>query len=168
MVDKDVTSQVRQAISQDAFAILEIYNTSILTGISTGHTEAVKLLDVMEWLESMTPQRPFLVLEKAGKVIAWANADDFHGLPIFANCAEIGVYVSPEWQRQGIAELLLNCLEKELKKQGTNHLVALIFAENIASKKLFTKQEFQPWGVLPEVAKSNGVTHDIHLLGKAL
>ena len=159
---------IRVATLEDVFAILDIYNISINSGISTGHTAPIKLLEVIEWLELMTPQRPFWVLEQDGTIVAWANADDFHGLPIFSNCAEIGVYVLPKAYRQGCAKALLEYLEIELKNQGTSHLVALIFSENQSSIDLFTKQEFQPWGVFPQAANVNGEKHDVHILGKIL
>ncbi|TBR40923.1 GNAT family N-acetyltransferase [Marinomonas agarivorans] len=159
---------IRLAEIDDAIDILDIYNVSIESGISTGHVQKVELSDVLDWLDLATARRPFWVLEIAGQVVAWANADDFHGLPIFSDCAEIGVYVLPTFHRQGIANSLLEHVQIELEKQGTSHLVALIFAENNASLNLFAKHEFQPWGVYPQVAKVNGKQHDIHVLGKMI
>ena len=159
---------VREAVAEDALDIQDIYNISVVNGFSTGHTEPIELCDVLDWLELMTPQRPFWVLEIENRVVAGINADDFHGLPIFANCAEIGVYVLPEFQRQGLADILLEHLEIELKSFGTSHIVALIFHENQASLHLFYKHEFEPWGLYPKVAKVDGNTHDIHVLGKAI
>lgn len=160
--------QVRIAVLEDALDILDIYNDSIANGFSTGHIEPIRIADVLEWLELTTSKRPFWVLEVENRVVAWANADDFHGLPVFSDCAEVGVYVAPMFKRQGYATLLLNHLERELKRLGTSHLVALIFARNKASLQLFEKQGFLSWGLYPQVAKVDGNTHDIHVLGKVL
>lgn len=163
-----IAHSIRRAGIDDAIDILDIYNVSVESGISTGHVQKVELSEVLDWLDLATSQRPFWVLEVAGQVVAWANADDFHGLPVFSECAEIGVYVLPKFHHQGIASALLEHLQIELEQQGTSHLVALIFAENDASLNLFEKHEFRPWGIYPQVAKVDGKKHDIHVLGKAL
>lgn len=161
-------SQIRLAKLDDAVDILTIYNTSIKTGLSTGHTKPIGQQEVLDWLTYMLPERPFWVYELDGRVVAWANADDFHGLPVFAKSVEIGVYVLPEFQRQGIARALLQELETALTSYGITHLMALIFQGNNASLKLFKDCGFSRWGLLPQLAEQGDSRADIHLLGKII
>lgn len=159
---------IRLAELEDAPAILSIYNQAIATGLATGHLTPIKLLDVLDWLETGHLERPFWVYESAGDVRGWANVDDFHGLPTFSSCVEVGVYVCPSYHRQGIGKALLNRLEKDMLILGVTHLMAFVFQQNTSSLALFRLHGFEQWGLLPEAAKVESQLFNICLLGKRL
>ena len=160
--------RIRLAELEDAPAILSIYNQAIATGLATGHLSPIKLLDVLDWLEEGHLERPFWVFESDSEVIAWANADDFHGLPAFSDCVEVGVYVSPKFHRQGVGKALLNKLEEDMILLGVTHLMAFVFLQNLSSLGLFQQHGFNEWGLLPQAAKVANKPFDICLLGKRL
>lgn len=159
---------IRLAELEDAPTILAIYNKAITLGHATGHLSPIKLLDVLDWLEDGHLERPFWVYEKQGDVIGWANVDDFHGLPTFSACVEVGVYVCPDQQRQGVGKALLQRLEKDMRIVGVTHLMAFVFQQNQSSLALFALHGFEQWGLLPQAAKVASEQFDICLLGKRL
>lgn len=160
--------QIRLAELEDAPAILSIYNQAIETGLATGHLTPIKLLDVLDWLEAGHIERPFWVYESAEGVLGWANVDDFHGLPTFSDCVEVGVYVCPDNHRQGIGSALLKRLEKDMMLLGVSHLMAFVFQKNESSLALFSFHGFEEWGMLPKAAKISSQQFNICLLGKRL
>ena len=67
--------EIRLAVLDDAPAILDIFQHCDLFA-STGHRQDnIGLIDVMDWLESVTDNHPLLVLEEQGKVIAWCSVE---------------------------------------------------------------------------------------------
>ena len=50
--------------------------------------------------------------------------------------------VDPEQRRQGIAQLLITHMEKNLEKRGAEVICALVMASNIESINLFEKQRY--------------------------
>lgn len=159
---------IRLAELEDAPAILTIYNQAINIGLATGHLTPIKLLDVLDWLESGHLERPFWVYESEGVVQGWANVDDFHGLPTFSDCVEVGVYVRPDSHRQGIGKALLQRLEKDMLILGVSHLMAFVFQQNESSLGLFSRHGFEQWGLLPHAAKVENQQFNICLMGKRL
>ena len=127
---------IRLAELEDAPAILAIYNKAIASGFATGHLTPIQLLDVLDWLEAGHIERPFWVYELSGQVVGWANVDDFHGLPTFSDCVEVGVYVCPAHQRRGIGKALSNRLELDMRLLGESHLLAFVFQANSAGLAL--------------------------------
>lgn len=159
---------IRLAELEDAPAILSIYNQAIETGFATGHLTPIQLLDVLDWLEAGHLERPFWVFEYENTVLGWANVDDFHGLPTFSDCVEVGVYVCPDNHRRGIGKALLKRLEKDMTLLGVSHLMAFVFQQNKSSLALFNLHGFEEWGLLPKAAKVASQQFDICLLGKYL
>jgi phosphinothricin acetyltransferase len=160
--------RIRLAELEDAPTILSIYNQAISIGLATGHLTPIKLLDVLDWLESGHLERPFWVYEYNDEVLGWANVDDFHGLPTFSACVEVGVYVSPNNHRQGIGKALLERLEKDMNILGVSHLMAFVFQQNESSLGLFSRHGFEQWGLLPHAAKVASQQFNICLMGKRL
>lgn len=157
---------IRLAELDDAPAILSIFQDSDLFA-STGHRQDnIGLIDVMDWLESVTDKHPMLVLEEQDKVIAWCSVEPFYGLPAFDSACEISVYVSPDCQRKGIGTQLLQYLETKRAKLGFTHLVAYIYASNLDSQGFFTRQGFDQWGLLPNIAQNEQIKEDVLLLGR--
>jgi len=55
-----------------------------------------------------------------------------------------------------------------LKAKGLKNVMAVIYADNIASVALFKKLGFTQWGLLPAVCNVKGVLKDVVILGKSL
>lgn len=158
----------RIAEMEDAPAILEIYNEAVKTRHSCGHTSTITLISVIDWLDASYDTRPMWVIEVSQKIIGWFSIQDFYGLPAFSRAIEVGIYLSPSAQNQGLASKSLVFLETFVRSVDVSHLVACIYKHNVNSIRLFEKNNYEQWGCLPSIASIDGNRHDLLLLGKQL
>lgn len=158
----------RVAQLEDAPDILAIYNEAIATRRSCGHTSEVSLVTVIDWLESSHDQRPIWIIEYAQSIIGWFAVEDFYGLPAFNRAVEVSVYISPSFQRKGIATKVLGFIEAFLECVGVTHLVACIYAHNVGSVHLFSNYGYVQWGCLPKIALIDSTQYDLLILGKQI
>ncbi len=161
------TSAIRDAVAGDLPRIVAIYNAAIPGRLATADMEPVSLESRQAWFDAHGPARhPLWVLEREGTIIAWISASDFHVRPAYHRTAEVSLYVAPEAQGQGLGRVLLGRLIAECPGLGLTNLVALIFAHNEASLRLFGRAGFVKWGHLPEVAELDAVQRDLVILGR--
>ncbi|WP_421850719.1 GNAT family N-acetyltransferase [Marinomonas sp.] len=157
---------IRLAELEDAPAILEVFQRCDQFASSGHRQDNIKLIDVLDWLENVTDNHPMLVIEERGSVIAWCSVEPFYGLPAFDSACEISFYVSPNRQRKGIATQLFQYLEMNRSELGFTHLVAYIYASNLESQGFFTRQGFDQWGLLPNIAQNEQIKEDVFILGR--
>lgn len=158
--------KIRTAELDDAPHILSVFQLCGPFMSGTQQTSNISLIDVIDWLESSTEKHPMLVFEEAENIIAWCSIEPFYGLPAFDTASEISLYVLPQWQAKGIGKKLIQYLEMQQPSIGFTHLVAYIYASNINSQTFFTKQGFQQWGNLPNIAQQQNKREDVYLYGK--
>lgn len=157
---------IRLAELDDAPAILDVFQHCDLFS-TTGHRQDnIGLIDVIDWLDSVTDKHPMLVLEEQSNVIAWCSVEPFYGLPAFDSACEISVYVSPDSQGKGIGTQLFQYLETNRSTLGFTHLIAYIYASNLDSQGFFKRQGFDQWGLLPNIAQNEQIKEDVLLLGR--
>jgi L-amino acid N-acyltransferase YncA len=157
---------IRPAMLVDAPVILDIFQQCDLFASTGYRQDNINLIDVMDWLESVTDKHPLLVLEEQGIVIAWCSVEAFYGLPAFDTACEISFYVLPNWQGQGIATQLFRHLETHRTELGFTHLIAYVYSSNFNSQGFFKRQGFDEWGLLPNIAQNENITEDVYLLGR--
>src|SRR6267378_1499836 len=96
----------RTAIRSDLPQIVEIYNSTIPSRITTADTEPVSVESRVHWFEEHTPdRRPLWVVEDAGRVAAWLSFSTFYGRPAYAKTAELSVYVHEAFRKRGFAPI---------------------------------------------------------------
>jgi L-amino acid N-acyltransferase YncA len=157
---------IRLAMLDDAPVILDIFQQCDLFASTGYRQDNINLIDVMDWLESVTDKHPLLVLEEQGLVIAWCSVEAFYGLPAFDTACEISFYVLPNWQGKGIATQLFRHLETHRTELGFTHLIAYVYSSNFNSQGFFKRQGFDEWGLLPNIAQNENITEDVYLLGR--
>jgi phosphinothricin acetyltransferase len=157
---------IRPAMLVDAPVILDIFQQCDLFASTGYRQDNINLIDVMDWLESVTDKHPLLVLEEQGIVIAWCSVEAFYGLPAFDTACEISFYVLPNWQGKGIATQLFRHLETHRTELGFTHLIAYVYSSNFNSQGFFKRQGFDEWGLLPNIAQNENITEDVYLLGR--
>lgn len=158
---------IRDATIDDLPRIVEIYNAAIPGRLATADTVPVSMESRRPWFEEHNPQnRPLWVAEREGRIVAWITASAFNTRPAYFRTAEVGLYVAPEAQGQGLGTLLLDRLIAECPRLGQTTLLAKIFGHNAPSLKLFERAGFQSWGFLPEVAELDGTLRDVAILGR--
>lgn len=158
---------IRDALSEDLAAIVEIYNSSIPGRLATADTEPVSVESRRDWFRNHIPDRyPLWVLERDGVLAGWLSFEAFYGRPAYASTAEVSVYVAEEFQRKGIGAALLG---RAIQNAGNLHvrtLLGFVFSHNTPSVSLFLKNGFHAWAHLPEVAELDGVRRDLLILGR--
>ncbi len=158
---------IREALESDLPAIIDIYNATVPTRMVTAELEPTTVEARLPWFREHSPdQHPFWVAESDGCVIGWLDFKKF--LPRCAYCgtAEISVYVDERFRRRGVARRLLEEAIARSPSLGINAIVGLIFGHNQPSLKLFERLGFQRWGLLPSIARLEGVERDLIVVGQ--
>lgn len=162
-------NELRYATLEDLPEIIKIYNEAIIDGISTADSKVVSVEDKLEWFWSHTPQRPILVKEYHGRIIAWISLQPFYAnLLAYRYSARINIYIDKNFQGKKLGQHFLSEAMDEAKNLGIQTLLALIFADNPASLKLFKKLGFKEWGNLNRIATIEGVDKDLLILGQRI
>jgi phosphinothricin acetyltransferase len=158
---------VRDATAADLPAIIGIYNAAIATRTATAQLEPVTLESRQGWLSEHSPDEyPFWVLEMNGKVAGWLTFKSFLPRCAYRGTAELSVYVHTDFRRRGVARHLLEEAIARAPALEISALVGLIFAHNEASIRLFGQLGFTRWGLLPRVARMEGVERDLTIMGR--
>jgi phosphinothricin acetyltransferase len=160
---------VRDAGEADLPAIIEIYNAAIDSRMSTAQLETVTVESRRHWLDEHSPNKyPFLVLEADGHVAGWLSFKAFLPRSAYRGTAELSVYVGEKFRRRGIGRRLMDEALARAPVLSLHALVGLIFAHNEPSLELFSKLGFQRWGLLPAVARLDGVERDLTIVGRPI
>lgn len=158
---------IRDATASDLPAVIEIYNAAIATRASTAQLEQVTVASRKHWLKDHTPdQYPFWVLELDGEVAGWLTLKPFLPRSAYRGTAEVSVYVSEKFRRRGVARKLLQQAVDHAPALNLHALVGLIFAHNEPSRRLFEQLGFTRWGLLPGIARLDGVERDLTIFGR--
>lgn len=162
-------SELRHATIEDLGEIIKIYNEAILEGISTADSKVVSVESKLEWFHSHSPDRPILVKEYHGRIIAWISIQPFYAnLLAYQQSARINIYIDTNFQGKKLGQHFLSEAIEEAKHLGIKTLLALIFADNLPSLKLFKKLGFKEWGCLTRVANIQGIDKDLLILGQKI
>ena len=162
-------SAPRPAARTDLPAILAIYNASIPAHMSTADLDPQSMTAREAWWEQRNHEiRPVLVTEVEGKVVAWGAFTNFKDRAGYAPTAEVSVYVDPSVVGRGLGSAMLDALLLRAPTCGIDHVLALCFAHNEASLRLFRSRGFEDWGRLPEACDMRGARRTVVILGKIM
>lgn len=159
--------KIRDAVEADLPAIVDIYNAAVATRMSTAQLEPVTVESQRNWLSEHSPDRhPLWVAEVDGCVIGWLSCKSFLSRCAYRGTIELSVYVDERFRRRGIARRLLEETIAQACPLGINAMVGLIFAHNEPSLRLFERLGFEHWGLLPRVARLDGLERDLTIMGR--
>jgi len=88
-----------------------IYNASIPGRMATADLMPVSVAERRAWFEDFDPRRrPLWIFsrDEGSAPLGWLSVRSFYGRPAYAETVEVGVYIDPSAQRQGIGRQLLN------------------------------------------------------------
>ncbi|MBZ8179250.1 GNAT family N-acetyltransferase [Oscillatoria salina] len=160
---------IRNALRSDLPKIVNIYNTAIPDRMATADTEPISLESRLEWFwQHNQERRPLWVFEKQKTIAGWLSFQSFYGRPAYRATAELSIYISPDFQRQGIGKQLLQKAIHKSPSLDIKTLLAFIFAHNQPSLQLFKKFGFTEWGYFPKVAELDRIERDLAILGLRL
>jgi phosphinothricin acetyltransferase len=161
---------IRHARRADLPQIVSIYNASIPGRMATADLAPVSVAEREAWFAEFDPgRRPLWVVagERDDDVLAWLSLRSFYGRPAYAETVEVGVYTAPSARRQGHARALLAHALAAAPSLGITRLLAFTFAHNAPSLTLFRDLGFADWGLLPGVARLDGIRRDVVILGRS-
>ena len=162
------TVRARLATADDAAAIARIYNQGIEERIATFETEPRSAADVARQLADKGDRFPTVVVERDGRVVAWATASTYRARPAYAGVAEHSVYVAREARGTGAGRVALAALADAYRARGFWKLCSRIFPENAASLGLHERAGFRVVGVYRRHGKLEGAWRDCVIVEKLL
>ena len=84
---------MRKAEPNDLKRIVEIYNSSISSRMSTADIVPITIENKKNWFDSHNETRPIFVHEVNGYITAWVSFQNFYGRSAYHITAEISIYV---------------------------------------------------------------------------
>jgi len=158
-------SRCRLATPNDAAAIAAIYNEGIEDRVATFETRHRSTDDILTWFGG---HHPIVVVEEAGKIVAFAGTSTYRSRPCYAGIAEFSVYVARGHRGRGHGRRAMEALCAEAERAGFWKIVSRVFVENRASRELLTKLGFREVGVYRRHGKLDGVWRDAVIVEKLL
>jgi L-amino acid N-acyltransferase YncA len=157
----------RDATQKDLERIVDIYNSTVPSGMVTADTEPVTVASRLQWFEEHNAaKRPLWTIEQDEEIAGWVSFQSFYGRPAYDATSEISIYLAPEQRGKGLGkEVLAYCIGKA-PELGIKTLLGFIFAHNEASLALFRFFGFEDWATLPNIAVLHGQERSLKILGK--
>ncbi|AFL68455.1 GNAT family N-acetyltransferase [Sulfurospirillum barnesii] len=157
---------LRVASLHDLPEIIKIYNEAIQDGISTADSKMVSVEEKLPWFYAHNETYPILVKAYCGRIIAWISFQPFYeNVPVYAHSCFISIFIDKNFQGKKLGQQFLKEAIEQAQTGEMKTLLALIFADNPVSLKLFKKLNFKEWGHLSRVASVEGVDKDLLVLG---
>jgi L-amino acid N-acyltransferase YncA len=156
---------IRAARAEDLAAVVDAYNAGIAERLATFETEPRTLQDIAGWVDD---GQPFIVAERAGRVIGWARAGTYSDRCVYQGVGEHAVYVHPDARGQGIGRLLLIELCAESERHGLYKLTSRVFTDNQPSRAAHRSAGFEEVGIQRRHGKLDGQWKDCVLVERLL
>lgn len=159
---------IRPATTEDAKDILAIYEPYILNSTITYEYDKIPLEDFRLRMKNIMEKHPYLVYVVEGDIAGYAYASPHLERAAFAWDCEVSVYLSPKYQKHGIASILYKELLEIVEKQGYKNIYSLIDYPNEASFALHKKFGFAELGIYKNTAYKFGAWRSLQVLEKNL
>lgn len=177
----DDTFVVQLASADDLTAVLNIYNQSIAGKRATANLAPVTTTERADWfIEHLNnPKRPIYIVKlhssaahhsniSTSAIVAWGSFSDLYARTAYHISSEISIYLDSSYHGQGLGYLLTKWMLSQAAILDIQNVVALVFAHNEPSLKLFNKLGFEHWGLMPQVCDMQGFIADVVMLGIAI
>jgi L-amino acid N-acyltransferase YncA len=166
--ESTLNTTTRLAGSEDAAAIVRIYNQGIEERTATFETEPRDALQIAAALAEKGDRYPTVVAERDGTVIAFAAASPYSARACYAGIIEFSVYADRAVRGTGAGSVAMERLIAEAARVGHWKLVSRIFPENVASLALCRRLGFREVGVYRRHAKLDGTWRDCVIVERLL
>jgi L-amino acid N-acyltransferase YncA len=157
--------RARRATPGDAAAIAAIYNQGIEDRIATFEVQARTPAEVEAWFDN---RHPIVVVEEAGRVIAFAATSVYRPRECYAGIAETSLYVAREFRRRGAGRVAMTALIRAAEGAGFWKLVSRVFPENVASLNLIESLGFRAVGTYQKHGQLDGVWRDVVIVERLI
>lgn len=145
--------QIRQYQENDAPAILEIINDSILNTFHNYDYDPKPLEEVKKQFEDkLAAGFPVLVGTIGDEVCAYATFGMFRAKPGYRRTTEHSIYLNKKAQGQGLGTEMMRQLIQIATDQGYHVMIAGMDSENLGSYRFHERLGFKEVARFPEVA----------------
>ncbi len=117
---------IRAAGREDAAALLGIYAPYVTDTAITFEYDVPTAEEFAGRMERIMEKYPYILAERAGKILGYAYASAFHARAAYGWCVETSIYVAREARGTGAGGMLYRKLEEALGAQGILNLNACI------------------------------------------
>lgn len=138
---------IRRAVTDDAAALLEIYEPYITDTVITFEYEVPAAEEFAARITDTLTQFPYLVCEWDGKPVGYAYAHHIRERAAYDWAVELSIYLAPAAQGYGIGTALYRCLIELLERQNVRILYGCVTLPNEKSRCLHEKLGFVLTGV---------------------
>lgn len=153
---------IRNATSDDARAIAEIYNHYIKNTIITFEELEISPSAIAERIRSVTSKNlPWIVAEWEGEILGYAYVNTWKERSAYRFTLESTVYLARQLGGQGLGTELYSALIERVRESGYHSLIGVIALPNAASVALHEKLGFEQVAILREVGTKFGQWIDV-------
>lgn len=146
-----VDTVIRDARSDDASRIVEIYNHYVRTTTSTFDEEPTVVASIVARIAGSKRRHPWLVIEHEGLVQGYAYATEWKGRSAYRFSVETSIYLDPVATGRGLGRHVYQALLDRLDQVGVHCAIAGITLPNDASIGLHEALGFRRIGVFRSV-----------------
>jgi len=137
-----VDIQFQPISERDLDEVKAIYDWFIANSTATFHTEPITHEQLKTFLYVGDPVYRSYLIRHSGAVAGYCFLTKYKDRPAYRRCAEITIYLRPEFQGKGIGSAALKRLIEDAKANDFKTLLAIITGGNDASIALFVKAGF--------------------------
>jgi phosphinothricin acetyltransferase len=164
--------ETRLARLDDAAAIADIYNHSVVSSTAVFDLRPRTLAEQQEWLTQRSGVHAVIVATEderpAAPVLGFASLSPYRTRPAYATSVESSVYVHPDHLGLGIGRRLLERLVEVATEHGFHTMIARIADGNEASIALHRAVSFEMVGREREVGRKFGRWLDVVVMQRLL
>ena len=161
---------IRPSRDEDVPSITAIYRGHVLNGVASFEEVPPEPDEIARRRgEIVARGLPYLVAERAGRVIGYCYAGLFRPRVAYRFTVEDSVYIAADEIGRGLGRALLEQVIARCSELGYRQMVAVIGGrETLGSIRLHERLGFAPIGILPAVGFKFGRWIDIILMQRAL
>lgn len=152
---------VRSATLADASRIAAIYAPIVRDTAISFEEEPPPVEEMGRRIEAILPTHPYLVAERAGRVVGYAYGSQHRARAAYRWSAEVTVYVDADERKSGVGRVLYEHLLPALSARGFHAAFAGTALPNDASIALHCSMGFEPIGIFREVGFKFGTWCDV-------
>ena len=144
---------IREIASADIEAVTAIQAEAVLNGLANFGLVPLNTHQMKEKMEALVGDHfPYIVAEIDAQIAGFAYVSPFRPRPGYRWTVEDSVYVSPDFQGNGLGSKLLGEIIRQSEQLGFRQMVAMIGdSNNHASIELHRKHGFHMTGTLHDV-----------------
>ncbi len=148
----------------DAPVVREIYNEHVRAGRSTMDRTPLSLAQIEGWFQGFNERELIVLLKRDEQVVGWGIIKRYSDREGYARACETAIYLRASEVRKGYGTMLKKWIIDKCRELGYHHLVAKIFADNIASIEYNKKLGYTIVGTQKEIGYIDGRWQDVTIM----